>query len=139
MSDKYWSHKDAWKRSGQNFLVEVSRHDVERSSFSDIEDGRHRWCVYAYIYPKHPHFAKFEGGQMWQDAACALPLHCGPSYLRYHHDDNGNVTSVQVGADYNHLHDNEFTHYSTKEEASEVFEDAESLFDVLASMGSENS
>lgn len=135
MSNEHWSHKDAWKRIGKDFLVEITRHEIERSDFTDYDDGLHRWCVYAYIYPKHPHFEKFEGGAMHQDAACALPLHCGPSYLRLHRDDDGDVTSVQVGSDYNHLHDNRFTHYATAEDAAEVFRDAERLFDVLTSMG----
>lgn len=129
-----WEHKDLWKRYGKDFMVEVSRHQVgvfqEAERWS--EEGPHRWCVYAYIYPKHPHFAKFSGPEMFQDAACSLPLHCGPSFLRWHYADDGKPTSVQVGCDYNHLHDSQYTRMATKEEAQAVFNDAEKLFDWLA-------
>lgn len=78
-----WDHKDLWRKRGADFLVEVSRHSEpvrEESGCFDAE-GPHRWCVYAYVYPKHPHFANFDGtDRMSQDAASALPLHGGPSF-----------------------------------------------------------
>jgi hypothetical protein len=127
-----WDHKDAWRRFGKDFMVEITRHSVARPESSPFDDGPHRWCVYAYIYPKHPHFAAFSGRDMWQDAAVALPLHGGPSLLRWHYNDNGEPTSVQVGADYNHLHDNHYTHFATAEDAYSVFLDADELFERLA-------
>lgn len=131
-----WRHKDMWSMRGKDFMVQVSRHGEpmpeSMRSYCYDEEGEHRWCVYAYIYPKHPHFAKFKGDQMWQEAATCLPLHAGPSYLRYHYDEDRKVTSVQVGADYNHLHDTHFTRYETREQAAEVFQDADDLFEMLA-------
>jgi hypothetical protein len=129
-------HKDVWRKGGKHFLVTIEHFTEEPSQFDyGDDDGRHRWCVYAYIYPKHPHFGQFSGDSIFQEAASVLPLHAGPSYLRYHYDDNGKeVTSVQVGADYNHLHDNRFTHYATSDDAKEVFNDAERLFERLTSM-----
>lgn len=121
-----WKHKDEWKLFGKNYLVAITRHT--ESAFAG--DGEHRWCVYAYIYPKHPHFSNFSGADMWQDSATCLPLHGGPTYLEYPMY-NGEVTSVKVGCDYNHLHDTYFTHCATKEEAYEVFEDAEILYNFL--------
>lgn len=123
-----WSHKDLWKRFGDNFLVEVSRHAVERP---EEWEGKHRWCVYAYIYPGHWHFPAFKGTDMWQEAASMMPLHGGPSYLRNHEAD-GKIMSIQVGADYNHLHDERYTHMATAEEAYCVFRDAEELFNWLS-------
>lgn len=129
---KTWSHKDEWKMPGKGFLVVVSRHSVETTP-SDAYDncGTNRWAVYAYIYPTHPRFEKFVGSDMWQVAATELPLHSGPSFLRFHLDENGNKTSVQIGADYNHLHDDEFTYFETKEDAYQVFNDAEKLHEFL--------
>lgn len=69
---------------------------------------------------------------MYQDAATELPLHAGPSFLQCHTDGNGVTTSVQVGADYNHLHDDHFTHYATAEDAMSVFLDADDLAKFLA-------
>jgi hypothetical protein len=55
-----------------------------------------------------------------------------PSYFRAHWDrDTEAFTSMQVGADYHHLHDDHFTHYATREDAYEVFEDAQRLYDWL--------
>lgn len=127
MSD--WEKKDLWRRSGDGFLVEVSRHDAH----SDLHVGPHRWCVYAYVYPSHPHFKAFDGTEdMWQPATGALPLHGGCTFLRAHRNAAGVITSWQVGADYNHLYDERFTRHATPEQAREVFADAEELFRWLS-------
>lgn len=124
-----WSHKDEWKAAGSSFCVVVSRHGVKPI---DETEGANRWCVYAYIYPKHPHFKAFDGRDMWQEAATIMPLHSGPSFLRYHLDEDGEVTSVQVGADYNHYGDDRYTHMAARDDAIGVFHDAEALFKWLA-------
>jgi hypothetical protein len=124
-----WGHRDEWKCFGRNFLVTVKRHP-EPVRDDDFR-GPNRWCVYAYVYPKHPLFAEFKGNDMWQDAANAMPLHGGPSLLRWHRDDEGAPMSVQVGADYDHLHDERFTHCATQDDAAEVFADADELFEYL--------
>ena len=67
---------------------------------------------------------------MWQDAAAALPLHGGPTLLEYPIYE-GKVSCVKVGADYNHLYDSRFTHFKTKDDAREVFVDAEILIEWL--------
>lgn len=125
-----WRHKDEWKKDGSGFLVVVSRHSVEVADAWQ-PDGPHRWCVYAYVYPSHPHFAAFSGPDMWQEAASCMPLHGGPSLLRWHYDDNGKPTSVQVGCDYNHLHDSRYTHLATRDAAGSVFNDADELHEWL--------
>jgi hypothetical protein len=134
MKAQQWAHKDIWSLHGKDFLVQVSRHaePVRDESFCYDSEGPHRWCIYAYIYPKHPLFGDFEGPHMWQDAAVALPLHRGPSFLKWHLDDAGNATSVQVGCDFNHLYDNEYTHFATREDARAVFNDADELVERLA-------
>lgn len=119
-----WKRKELWHRRGEGFCVEVSRHT--EAPLYDSE-GPNRWCVYAYIYPAHPHFEKFEGDKMWQDAATTLPLHGGPSILRWHRDANGNPTSVQVGADYHHDGDSGYTFCDEAEDAYSVFRDADDL------------
>jgi len=122
-----WKPKEECHQSGKNFLIVVKHHTVGPDEFNR-DDGGHRWNVYAYIYPIHPHFKKFEGEEsIFQDAANALPLHCGASFLRYHYDSSGVITSVQVGSDYNHLHDDEYNKCATAEDASDVFRDAEKL------------
>jgi hypothetical protein len=119
-----WNHKDIWLRHGNGFCIEVSRHSVERSM---IGQGIHRWCVYAYIYPTHPRYKRFDDSGFWQDAATELPLHAGATLLRFHASNTGERDSVQVGADYNHLGDDHFTHYATANDAMSVFLDAADL------------
>ena len=124
-----WDKKDEWHKHGKDFLVVVKHYTAFVSP--EFMEGPHRWNVYAYVYPKHPQFGKFEGKEMFQPAANEMPFHCGPSFFRVHRDDDGNIASIQVGSDYNHLHDEKFTHMETKEQASEVFDDAEELINWL--------
>ena len=119
-----WRKKELWTRLGEGFCVEVSHHLAEHSDY----DGPHRWCVYVYVYPTHPHFAKFEGDTMFQEAARIMPLHGGPSLLTWHVDNHGKIGSVKVGADYDHLHDEHYRQMQTAEEAHSVFADADELY-----------
>jgi hypothetical protein len=131
-----WRHCDEWKRDGRGFRITVVRWTVNMDQL-DPGKGPHRWAVYAYICPGHPLFRSFSGSRLLQDAAISLPLHGGPSFLRWHRDDDGNPTSIQVGADYNHLGDGRFSHYATHTEAIQVFNDADRLFEHLAQSASE--
>jgi hypothetical protein len=131
-----WNKKDLWSTRGKDYMVQISRHTVDTSSYAPHE-GVNRWAVYAYIYPKHRHFGRFEGSDMWQDAASVLPLHAGPSYLRIHRDEEGNITSYQVGADYYHMYDDRFADYADLEDAYEVKRDAQELFDWLKPLDEE--
>jgi len=128
-----WDHKDEWRKRERSFLVTVTRHSEpvrEESACFDAR-GEHRWAVYAYIYPGHPRFARFARDQgMWQEAASELPFHGGPSLLEFPEYD-GKCTCVKVGADYDHLHDESFTRYATREDAWRVFSDAEDLYERL--------
>lgn len=139
-TEQTWSHKELWHKRGKSFNVEVSCHETPLSPISP-ELGIYRWCVYAYIYPAHPHFLTFDGTDyFFQDACAILPLHGGvignASYLRYHYTQDGKTSCIQVGADYNHLHDERFTRMSPNE-ANEVFFDAELLFQWLTDKESE--
>ena len=130
---KEFDHKDEWRLSGNNFLVTVTRHTVnipEEYNFNIL--GQNRWAVYAYIYPEHKLFTLFDESVIYQDASRDLPLHAGPSFLKFHYDKHGEKLSVQVGTDYNHLYDDQFSYYVTKDEASKVFNDAIELFEHLS-------
>ena len=127
-----WERKESWQKRGKNFCVEVHHHTIKHGAAFDTDAGEHRWCVYAFIYPQHPHFAKFGGDSMWQYAATDLPLHCGCSFLKRHYAPQGKVTSIQVGADYSHLYDAVYTHYADQDEARSVFSDAAALWAWLS-------
>lgn len=123
-----WKYKEEWKKEGKNFVIIVSRHESEVV----FDRGKYRWCIYAYIYPKHPRFNLIDkNGPMYQPACDDLPLHGGPSYFQSHLNNDGKITSYQIGCDYNHLHDNYFTFIATKEDATEIFSDAKILFNFL--------
>lgn len=125
-----WKRKESWTRRSGKFTVEVSHHTVDPSEF-DYDEGVHRWAVYAYIYPNHRLFSRFEGESLHQDAAMELPLHRGCSHVRITRNDAGEICSYKVGADYHHLYDERFSHYEDQDDAYEVFADADRLFAQL--------
>jgi hypothetical protein len=122
-----WVHKDLWRRDGKNFCVVVSRHQ----GTADREKGPHRWAVYAYIYPEHPRFSRIKEESMMSEGLDDLPFHGYCSFSQWHRSHGGIVTSKQVGADYDHLYDERYTHMATQDEARGVFRDASALFAVL--------
>jgi hypothetical protein len=137
---KGWKRSESWRREGKDFMVEVY-HYVSPPPWGLVEphnafwdEGPNRWNVYAYIYPAHPHFAAFDGPHMWQDASNLLHFHGGPSYLARPMYE-GKVSCIKVGSDYNHLNDDYYSHLSTAQEASSVFEDANELFEQLKRIG----
>lgn len=129
-----WKKKELWKRDGRDFCVEVSRHEA----LEGLGLGPNRWAVYCYIYPQHPHFKEFNGPSIWQEATEVLPLHGGCTFLRYHiaDDKHRSVTSIQVGADYNRLHDEGYTFCDDPGSAYQVFRDADELYGWLTEAGS---
>lgn len=120
-----WSPKREWWFNGRDFLIQVKHHISQSSD----REGPNLWNVYAFIYPKHPHFAKFQGETIFQDAASEMPFHWNASYCRAHYDAKGAVTAYQVGSDYDHLHD-AYYRQSEPEDGkpdSRVLRDAEDL------------
>ena len=133
MDELKWEHADEWKCAGNDFMVMVRRHYDEPPAYITrlYSRGPHMWCVYAYIYPNHPHFERIQGDDWRQESLSELPLHCGVSYFKRHWDGENN-TSIQVGCDYSHIYDDRYTRMETKEDAASVFCDAEELFRWLA-------
>lgn len=128
-----WNRYEAWTRRFSDFTVEVKhRIGARRSGGGYFNDnGGHDWFVYAYLYPNHPRFADFKlDGTMNQSAVGDFPLHYGCTFFQAHRDGE-RVASIQVGADYNHLHDEHFSFIESAEDAVEVFGDAERLIEFL--------
>lgn len=128
-----WRHSDKWKREGKNFLVEVSRHSSPEfnSDYSEVIGQEHRWCVYLYVYPRHPDFARFDSnGDMHSQPY--YECHIYVSLFRVHRDESGEITSFQLGWDYNHDGDVYYTHLAPPSAAGSVFYDANRLFDEAA-------
>lgn len=129
-----WNHKDEWRRFGEGFMVSVSRHHI------DSGDDANRWCVYAYVYPKHRIFYELEktSDAEIMGSCGGLSCHSYVSLYRVHRNDAGDVLSVQIGWDYNHDGDYRFTTYATPEAAHMVFWDAGELFKQLDEMNRES-
>ena len=135
-----WKHKDAWSRRGKDFVVEVVRWNAGLPLPEFDEGGLgHRWNVYAYIHAAHPRFALIEPEHdrgYYQDAISDLPLHGGPTFWRAAFTPGEvlgpTIAAWQVGCDYSHLNDDRFGYCATAEDAREVFDDADTLFDFLA-------
>ena len=128
MNEIKWEPKHEWWAHGKDFLVQVKHHTrAEDDRFANL------WNVYVFIYPKHPHFANFEGENMWQAACTNLPLHTGPSYHRIHYNEKQEITSHQIGCDYDHLHDDDYRRCEPKDQFpnGQVFDDAKALFEWM--------
>lgn len=122
-----WRKREEWIRRGDGFCVLV-KHWTEQMPEPWREEGQHRWGVYAYIYPKHPLFGKFDGDGIYQTAAQEMPLHGGATLFRRNYSNDGKeCCSVEIGADYHHDGDAHFTHYENDEDAFWVFSDANEL------------
>lgn len=126
-----WRKKTTWiKDDNGTYRVEVVHHTTQPSG--DPEPVNH-WAVYAFIYPRHPLFARFTGKEMWQAATSALPGHSYCSYLEKHTDDDGRVCSWQVGWDYGHDGDEQYANLSA-DQPHVVMYDAGQIIATLEEM-----
>lgn len=115
-----------WRHEGQHFRVEVSRHEAGQL----CGEPQQIWCIYAYIYPKHRSFERYTpDGDMWDQPA--PDVHSYVSLFKTHRKPDGEITSFQIGWDYNHDRDDYYTQLKTKGDAGSVFYDAEKLIEHL--------
>jgi hypothetical protein len=129
------TEKTIWYYKSENFTVEVcvwkdpkSRESLTPELCKIIPE--YHWHIYCHIFPKHPLFNKIVNNDFW-DYGLNLPLHCGSTYNKWDYDAKGVVVAKHIGCDYQHCDDDRFGLYATKEDASEVFRDADMLIDVL--------
>lgn len=130
-----YSHKDVYtRRKGILFTIEICRLSVEDyDPYKEFSRGENRWFVYAYLYPNHPLWEflkeKSTDNPSW---LFNLNVHGNMSYYSVWKDVKCNVTSYELGWDYNHPGDDRFTYYKTPEEARSVFCDADRLYSILS-------
>jgi hypothetical protein len=132
---KNYTQKAIWIRKGENFLIEVVRwekmtqevHEEMRRKIG-LDDGRFVWNIYCYIYPKHRLF-----NEILQEEDCPINcFHGGQTLAHWHIKADGTVTAKQYGCDYAHWGDEHFSFMEQPEEATEIFNDAEDLFNILS-------
>ena len=122
-----WRKKELWFKHGNGFCIEVSKH-LEIVHEEIKREGPNRWCVYAYIYTNHPLFKKIKGTDIFQESLSGIPFHKGCTYVEQKIEPiNKEICSYKIGADYHHLHDDEYTYMNNGNEAEQVFDDAERL------------
>lgn len=139
--ERFGKPKHEWSSKNNTFNVTVVNHFRDVSAVQSMfaseghraDDGGQRWNVYAFIFPQHPVFAKFDlkSDDIWQPAAVAMPFHSGPSFIRRHFDQSGGVSCIQVGSDYNQDMDERYRWAETPEQAMGVFSDAIDLITYL--------
>lgn len=131
-----FKHKNCYVLSGEHFAVEITRHSVDIAlSF----DGGQRWCVYAYIHPKHPFFKivnKIDPDDYFNSMYSLEVnnlLHGGCTYFVKINQKSYKMNNkyIKFGADYNHYEDKRFTFYKDLYEAFDVHDDAKRLYDYL--------
>jgi len=134
MSIDGWRHKDVWTNRqalSDNFLIEVVRFT---SKAYLPNEGQNKWCLYVYVYPEHPLFKKINPTvgdtiSTYDERLPDMPLHGGCTYTKIHLTDDGTrITSIQIGADYSHYGDERYSWITAKEDASDIFYDADVLF-----------
>ena len=86
------------------------------------DDRGNHWNVYVHIFPKFPGFDALEEKMLTK---IPVDMPWGPSYCKWDRNEKGEVIVKTYGSDYGHIHMERFEKYSTREEAVEVFEDAE--------------
>jgi len=126
-----WRHNEAKMR----FCVEL-RHSLRDGDTRLGEPAAlNLWNLYAYIYPGHPKFAalclvgdRFYDSGVREALGDGLPLHGGVTFFHIHRDGDGKACSVQIGCDYNHLHDDR---YRRMDDAESMVVDADELHDYL--------
>ena len=129
------TEKTLWYYKGDSFTVEVAvwsnpkeREVLPKELFDSIPE--YHWNIYVNIFPKHPLFDKVVKEELF-DYGIDLPLHWGSSYHKWDYDASGNVVAKRIGCDYQHCDDDRFGKYKTKEQAWEVFRDADELIEFF--------
>lgn len=148
-----WNKREEWKTGVYVGRKQVAGVKVVRWSFRTEDDpkldeydrlhtGANCWNVYAYIYPEHPLFEKLSAHTSGDNSESygltgSMPLHGGQTFFELNYGADNKVESVQVGCDYMHLGDDRFNGYATREDACEVFSDAEDLHAYLLGLATE--
>jgi len=128
-----WKKKDVWTHRESNFCVEISRHDGPKLDGT----AENIWCVYAYVWNNHPAFALFKRDGRPSDQPY-FEVHSYPSFYKPHMNKDGEVTSHQIGWDYNHDGDWHYLECETEDDAASVFWDAAGLANQLRNWGNED-
>lgn len=129
------TEKTLWYHRGAGFTVEVAvwSNPKEREALpTELLDSipEYHWNIYVHILPKHPLFDRVVKAELF-DYGIDIPLRWGSSYHKWDYDSSGAVIAKHIGCDYQHCGDGRFGNYKTREQAWEVFQDADELIEFF--------
>jgi len=115
------SKSETWTFPRCNFFTLDVKHWVSGDD--------NKWNVYVYFYPEFPNFEDLK-----EELMTPLPIefNWGNTYCIWNRNEKGEVFSKCYGSDYQHIHQERFAGFSTKDDAFEVFNDAEEYWTILA-------
>ena len=114
---KEWENMESWLKKGITFNVEV-----KRWSYTSNKILKNMWNIYVYYFRLDDDFDKVKENN---DDLLGYNFHGG---ITYHKVED---SFIRIGCDYAHAGDDRFHTYSTKEEALEVFKDADEIYQYL--------
>jgi hypothetical protein len=125
-----WKIKECWCKHIYIDLTQIANVEIVRWG----REENYCWNVYCYIFPTHSLFNKIKGYKNYykHKELEKLPFHGGITYGEKIKSNNTNkIVSIKIGSDYQHCDDNRFKKKVTREEAWEVFNDADILLKYL--------
>jgi hypothetical protein len=114
-------HREIWSLDGKSFAVEVGHWKMPL--IGNI------WNIYVVFWSDFPQFNDMQDD--FNGMIAPIEFHGGVTFHQFTYDSYAYCLSKKYGCDYNHAWDSRFTAASTKEEAIEVFTDANNIFETL--------
>lgn len=137
-----YKEKRIWTKQCDTHSIEISRHE---KGYAPDGEGKYAWCVYVYVYPKHPLFVQLDinsSSYLYNDIISRMPLHGGCTYcsINYTDHERGGAgedyktveleapkrISIKIGCDYAHLYDEGFS-FIEDPMGTAIFREAEDL------------
>lgn len=131
-----WRRKEEWVKEGKHFRVSVVHwYTDEFHGETFYYPRKEKWNIYLYFYKNHPFFDKFTSEDIYaHEQPEPVGLHGGITFYRAHKDKKNEIICHEIGCDYGHYRDDRFETMVTKEDAEEIFCDAEYAFEILQNM-----
>jgi uncharacterized protein Usg len=119
---------EIWELSNSLFSVEIVR--WEMPDFAVMEWNV--WNVYVKFFPDFPNFEMFiDSYEKFDSFNLPFKFHCGATFSFFTYNSEGEYLSKKFGCDYMHFGDDTIKKAKTKEEAIQVFKDAQKIHDSL--------
>lgn len=125
MSEYKELNNKIWYRGGDGFTIEIVCH---LRGFDITGFGEYTWNVYVYLQNSHSLFHKILENYH-EDVSKYISFHGGCTFSEW--SSSFLKEYKKLGCDYIHFGDERFSFMSTPEEAKEIFDDADKLFEFF--------